>query len=67
MRRVLLTAVLLCLSYLSVSANAALLTLDWQTSDDGLITLDTSTGLEWLDITVTNSTAFEDVLLELGL
>jgi len=33
--------------------NATLIELDWQTSGDGLITRDSNTGLEWLDLTVT--------------
>lgn len=38
--------------YLS-SANAALSSVDWQTANDGLLTRDTVTGLEWLDLSFT--------------
>jgi hypothetical protein len=38
----------------SVSANADLFELDFNSSGDGLVTLDTDTGLEWLDLTETD-------------
>ena len=37
----------------SNSVNAEIISVDWQTAGDNLITRDTSTGLEWLDISVT--------------
>ena len=33
-------------------SHAALIEKDWKNAGDGLITLDTSTGLDWLDLTV---------------
>ena len=41
--------------------NASVLSIDWQTADDNLITRDTSSGLEWLDLTVTRSLSFDTV------
>jgi hypothetical protein len=38
----------------SVSANAVLVSQDWQNANDKLITFDTETNLEWLDLTLTN-------------
>ncbi|MEG3764920.1 hypothetical protein [Alteromonas sp. 14N.309.X.WAT.G.H12] len=48
------------------SANAELVETDWLTDGDGLATLDTTTGLEWLDLTVTDSLSINEVSLELG-
>ena len=38
---------------LSSSVNAEIISVDWQTAGDNLITRDTVSGLEWLDISVT--------------
>ena len=46
---------------LSCSAHAAVVSVDWKTAGDGLITRDTVTGLEWLDLTETNGMTFDDV------
>lgn len=48
-RRAMIVALLL----IATSANATLISTDWHNSGDGLITRDTSTGLEWLDMSVT--------------
>lgn len=48
-RRAMIAALLL----IATSANATLISMDWHNSGDGLITRDTSTGLEWLDMSVT--------------
>ena len=42
-----------CLAVVSFNASAALVSMDLNTSGDGLITLDESTGLKWLDLSVT--------------
>jgi len=62
----LLGAVCACLAVFSFSANAALLSVDLNTSGDGLITRDDSTGLDWLDLTETNNTSRNYVLTQLG-
>ena len=49
---------------LSASANAAIISADWQASDDGLITQYTTNGLEWLDLTVTVNRIYNDVYAE---
>jgi hypothetical protein len=51
---------------LSASANAAIISADWQASGDGLITQYTTNGLEWLDLTVTASRIYNDVYAELA-
>ena len=51
---------------LSSSVNADIVSVDWQTSGDNLITRDTNTGLEWLDLTTTTSYSYNDVSLRLG-
>jgi hypothetical protein len=43
---------LLVLPVLAPRASAALVVRDWSTPGDGLLTLDTVTGLEWLDFSV---------------
>ena len=43
------------------NAFGALMSLDWQTSGDGAITVDTSTGLYWLDLTETRNTTIAEV------
>jgi hypothetical protein len=58
MRRFILTLTMLCTPFF---AHAAFVSLDWKTSGDALITRDTATGLEWLDITETTERSFTDV------
>lgn len=48
------------------SAQAALIERDWQVSGDGLITYDTGTGLEWLDLTETVGYSWNDMAQELS-
>ena len=56
-RNVGLAAMLLVFSM--SSANAQLISVDWQTAGDNLITRDTVSGLEWLDLTVTASRSYD--------
>ncbi|RYE55939.1 MAG: hypothetical protein EOP48_09110 [Sphingobacteriales bacterium] len=51
---------------LSLSAQAAFVSLDWKAGSDGLVTLDTTTGLEWLDITEARDLSFDQVSGQLG-
>lgn len=48
------------------TANAALVTLDWQAAGDGGLTFDTATNLEWLDLTYTAGQSYNEVSGELG-
>ena len=50
---------------LASSANALLIEADYINSGDGLITVDTVTGLEWLDLTETDGMSFNMVEAEL--
>ena len=50
---------------LAGAAQADLLTVDWQTAGDGLLTLDTSTGLYWLDWTVATNLSRDTMEVEL--
>lgn len=49
-----------CMIALPLTANAALVSLDWQTDGDNLITRD-DYGLEWLDLTVTANRSYNDI------
>ena len=51
---------------LSSSVNAAIISTDWQAADDNLITQDTNSGLEWLDLTVTVGMSYDAVSAQLG-
>jgi len=52
--------------FLSTSVNAAIISTDWLAAGDNLITQDTSTGLEWLDLTTTSNRSYNDVSAKLG-
>ena len=58
------TALLLCGSVASVSAE--MVEMDLFEQNDGLITRDTSTGLDWLDPTVTVGLSYNEVLANAG-
>lgn len=47
---------------LSASAEAAFLATDWKSSGDGLATLDTKSGLEWLDLSQSRNKSINEVL-----
>lgn len=46
---------------LSTNVNAAIISTDWLTSGDNLITQDTDSGLEWLDLTATLGRSYNDI------
>jgi len=50
----------------SPASQAAVVSVDWQTAGDNLITLDTNTGLNWLDLDVTANLSYSTVLGQLG-
>lgn len=58
----LLLVALLCCS----GAHASLIEVDLFDAGDKLITRDTDTGLDWLDLTETTGISYDDMLLELG-
>lgn len=43
------------------AAHAALQSIHWKTDGDNLVTLDTVTGIEWLDLTVTRGKSIDEV------
>jgi hypothetical protein len=45
----------------SFNVSAAMFNADWKTPGDNLITYDSDTGLEWLDLTASSSRSFVDV------
>ena len=52
----------LCLSLWHPPAQAALISMDLAEQNDGLLTFDTDTGLEWLDLTETADLSINQVL-----
>jgi len=55
-----------CIAAVSLNANAAIMNADWKTPGDNLITQDTDSGLEWLDLTVTANLSYDYVSNRLG-
>jgi hypothetical protein len=51
---------------LSTSVNSALMSTDWQVAGDNLITHDTISGLNWLDLSETNNMSPDVVTVQLG-
>ena len=52
--------------YLFVStANAALIDLDWNTTNDSALLKDTTTGLQWLDLSITANQSYNEVMTQL--
>lgn len=51
---------------LSFNVNAALMSADWQTSGDNLLTIDSISGLSWLDLSESNGMSYNEVLSQLG-
>lgn len=58
-------AAIVAITLVSVSANAELVKTDWKTQGDGLATLDTQSGLEWLDVDQTTSLSMNQVIAQL--
>lgn len=50
----------------SGTVNAALVSVDWQLAGDNLITRDTTSGLDWLDLTETNNMSHNQIIPLLG-
>jgi len=51
---------------LSTNVSAEIISVDWQTTGDNLITYDTTSGLNWLDLTETNNLSYEYVSEQFG-
>jgi hypothetical protein len=51
---------------LSTGVNAAIISADWHTAGDNLITQDTVSGLSWLDLTETTNISYNQMLLQVG-
>ena len=58
--------VILALSLISSAAHGALVEHDLYTAGDNLITLDTKTGIQWLDLTATTNLSYNDILADAG-
>ncbi len=56
---------LLLLTFFSGQVGAALLDQDWKAQGDSMLLLDTSTGLRWLDLSVTADRSYNDVKADL--
>ena len=61
-----LSAILAMGALFSSFAQAELISTDWQVAGDGYSTLDTVTGQEWLDLTLTKGMTYNEVAQELG-
>lgn len=66
MKNVFVLLMLLSCSSLPMPGYAALIEMDYLTPGDGLITRDTQSGLEWLDITQTFGLTFDEILQGTG-
>lgn len=55
-----------CLAFISVFADAAIVSLDLRTAGDGLIERDTVSGLEWLDVGETRNYSYNEVAAQFG-
>ena len=55
-----------CLAVVSFNLHAAIVSADWQTPGDTLITQDTVNGLEWLDLTETNGMSYNELFAQLS-
>ena len=51
---------------LQADLHAALVERDWQVPGDAALTYDTDTGLEWLDLTLTQDSSYNDTASQLG-
>ena len=65
-RRFFAATFLLAVFSVSTISNAAIVEVDWQSAGNNLITRDTTSGLDWLDLTETNGLSRDYVLTQLG-
>ena len=55
-----------CLIFVSFTVSADLISIDWKIVGDNLITRDTVSGLDWLDLTETNNMSYGQVSEQIG-
>ncbi len=60
-KRTIVSAFILAAGLISTQASAALVSTDWTTVGDTKATLDTETGLEWLDLTLTAGNSYTSI------
>lgn len=60
-KKSIVSAFILAAGLVSAQANAAFVATDWKSGGDTLATLDTNTGLEWLDLSQTMGKSLSDV------
>ena len=51
--------------FFSCQSKAALIDLDWNAINDSALLLDTSTGLQWLDLSITANQSYSEVQVQL--
>ena len=61
------TMLFFCLCLWANSSYSAIVSLDWKTPGDNLITRDTDSGMEWLDVNVSLGRSFLEVSSQLGI
>lgn len=61
LRRMTFLSTVFALASIAFNANAAFVTTYWQVAGDKKATLDTETGLEWLDLTQTDGKSYSEV------
>lgn len=66
MKQTFFATLLLCAGLVSGAAHAALIETDWKISGDKQATLDTETGIEWLDVSLTRGKSINQVIAELN-
>jgi len=54
------------LYFITFNVHAALISSDWKAANDNLVTIDTNSGLEWLDLTVTRDRTPHDISNKFG-
>lgn len=60
-KRSIVSVFILVIGFVSSQVNAALVSSDWITQGDSKATLDTATGLEWLDLTLTADHSYNSI------
>lgn len=60
--KILKLALLVAFLGVPINANAALVSVDWQSAGDNLITRDTVSGLDWLDLTASSNLSYDSVV-----
>lgn len=61
-----ISSFILLASFLSAGANADLIQTDWKSTGDGLASIDTTSGIEWIDLSLTRNYSIDSILHELA-